>query len=272
MSTAQDAAAGVRIGVLGPLSVTVDGRTIVPTAAKPRTVLAMLAVRSGQVVTFPTLLTELWGADPPASATTTLQTYIFQLRRDLRRSARTGPLIATVRGGYRLAADPDATDVRRYRRLRALGERAALLGAADDAARLLRDALRTWRGPALVDVERGPALDNEVQLLELERAAVQERCIDAELALGRHAELLGELAVLTAQNRTDERLCAQHMLALYRCGRRLEALMAFQRLRAEMVAELGVEPGSQLRRLQSAVMSCAPELDPHPDPFQLFPG
>ncbi|WP_232733941.1 AfsR/SARP family transcriptional regulator [Kitasatospora sp. CB02891] len=262
----------IRVEVLGPFAIGVDGRSVVPTASKPRTVLALLSVRPGQVVPASTLIRELWSGRPPASAAATLQTYVFQLRRRLRGAGLSSRLISTVRGGYRLELRPEAFDVHEYHSLAALGDRAAALGAHEDAARLLREALRLWRGPgALLDVERGPALEPEAQQLELSRSALTGRRIDAELAIGRHAELLGELAALTVQDRMNERLCAQQMIALYRSGRRLDALSTFQRLRADMVAELSVEPGPELQELHRAVIDSVPALDRFTAPMQLLP-
>ncbi|MFJ5927378.1 BTAD domain-containing putative transcriptional regulator [Kitasatospora sp. NPDC092948] len=262
----------IRIELLGPFTVTVNGRPVVPTASKPRTVLALLSVRPGQAVPAPALIREVWSGHPPASAAATLQTYIFQLRRRLSGAGLSGRLISTVRGGYRLEVPPEAFDVHEYRSLAALGDRAAALGAHEDAARLLREALRLWRGPgALLDVERGPALEPEAQQLELSRSALTGRRIEADLAIGRHTELLGELAALTVQDRTNECLCAQQMVALYRSGRRLDALSAFQRLRADMAAELSVEPGPALQELHRAVIDSVPALDNFTVPVQLLP-
>ncbi|WP_241844459.1 AfsR/SARP family transcriptional regulator [Kitasatospora sp. CB01950] len=262
----------IRIEVLGPFALTVNGRSVAPTAGKPRTVLALLSTRHGRAVPAATLIRELWSGRPPASAAATLQTYIFQLRRTLRGAGLSSRLISTVRGGYRLELPSEAVDVHEYQSLAALGDRAAALGAHEDAARLLREALRLWRGPgALLDVERGPALEPEAQRLELSRSALTERRIDAELAIGRHAELLGELAALTVQDPMNERHCAQQMVALYRCGRRLDALSTFQRLRNGMAAELSVEPGPALRELHRAVIDSVPALDRFTVPLQLLP-
>lgn len=259
----------IRVEVLGPLAVTLDGVGTVPTAAKPRKVLALLAVRAGQVVPVPVLIKELWGEHPPASALTTLQTYILQLRRLLAdalkargiRDPGAKRVLRTAYGGYQLDADPAASDVCEFRTLAAVGSRALELGDPDTAGRVLRSALRVWRGPALQDVEPGPELDTEVRHLEESRMMARYRRIDADLATGRHNELLGELAALSSQQWMDERVCEQYMLALYRSGRRLDALAAYQRIRAELRREMALEPRPRLRRLQQAILAAAPELE-----------
>ncbi|MFG2822915.1 BTAD domain-containing putative transcriptional regulator [Kitasatospora sp. NPDC048365] len=251
----------IRTGVLGPLTMTVDGTSVVPTAAKPRKVLALLAVRVGQVVPVPVILEELWGGHPPASALTTLQTYILQLRRLLDAALPAGVsakrVLRTAFGGYQLDIDPDTTDTAAFERYGATGIRAMDLGDPETAERLLRQAAAVWRGPALVDVEIGPRLEADVRYLEERRMAMLERRIDADLAIGRHTELLSELAALTSEHRLNERLCEQYMRALHRCGRSVDALSAYRRIRRDLVGELALEPGPGLRELERAILGAA---------------
>lgn len=257
----------VEIQVLGPLSAEVNGGTVVPTAAKPRQILSLLALYPGRVMPVSMLMEEIWGTQPPQSALTTLQTYILQLRRHL--GTAMGPdalgtakdVLATRHGGYLLQIPPESVDIYQYEQLIAQG-RAAFEGGEDQvAADCFRRALDLWRGPALVDVRVGPILEIEVLRLEESRLGTIERRIDVDLRLGRHAELISELTELTARYPQHEGLHSQAMVALYRSGRQGAALDVYRRLRARLVEELGVEPSPQVRRLHQAMLSVDPQLD-----------
>jgi DNA-binding SARP family transcriptional activator len=247
------------IKMLGPLEIIRYGRPVTPTANKIRQVLAMLAVDVGELVTIEAMTEELWGANPPRSATQTLQTYIMRLRRlgedDPPSRAPTGKRTVVTRPrGYVLDIDPAAIDVHHYEELAAAGRRAA---AAEDylaASRLFATALDRWRGPALVDLRVGPLLSIEVARLTQSRLGVLESRIDADLRLGRQHLVLDELTELTARYPMHESLCAQYMTALHRSGCTWRALEAFRTLRARLVAELGVEPSAQVRQLQMAIL------------------
>ncbi|WP_329564303.1 AfsR/SARP family transcriptional regulator [Kitasatospora sp. NBC_01266] len=269
----------VRIGVLGPLEVTVLGTSVVPSAPKPRNVLALLAVRAGQVVPVPVILEELWDGHPPPSALSTLQTYILQLRR-LLVAALAGTadpdggakdLLRTAFGGYQLAAPPQACDVTEFDRLGQLGGRALELGDPATAERLLGEADRLWRGPVLLDVDFGPRLQAEARYLEDRRIALVERRTEAGLAIGRHSELLGELAALTTEYPLNERFCEQYVRVLHRCGRSVDALGVLRRIRRRLATELGAEPGPWLRELELAILGAEPSWDGGRRPAQLVP-
>jgi SARP family transcriptional regulator, regulator of embCAB operon len=255
----------MEIKVLGPLEAHENGRSIVPTAAKPRQILALLALEAGQVVPVPTLIEELWRMEPPRSALTTLQTYILHLRRQI--DAALGPnsgisakqLLATRHNGYQLNVE-GGVDVHKYERLTSAGTRAAERGDHEAASRLLRSALEVWRGPALVDVQAGLRLGIEVIRLEESKLSVLELCIEADLRLGRHYPLLSELAKLNASYPMHENLCAQFMIALYRSGRQWRALDVYRGLRDTLVDELGVEPSARLQQLQRAILRSDPSL------------
>ncbi|MER5873990.1 AfsR/SARP family transcriptional regulator [Streptomyces sp. NPDC002044] len=257
----------MRIRVLGPLSAEVNGGSIVPTAGKPRQVLSLLALYPGRVMPVPTLMEEIWGTQPPQSALTTLQTYILQLRRRL--GTAMGPdapggakeVLATRHGGYLLQITEDSVDVHDYERLVREGQAAFETGDSQVSADRLRAALDLWRGPALVDVRVGPILDIEVMRLQESRLVTVERRIDADLRLGRHSELLAELADLTARHPQHEGLHSQIMVALYRAGRQAGALDVYRRLRARLIEDLGVEPSPQLQRLHQAMLAVDPALD-----------
>ena len=251
------------VDVLGPLVARESGTSVVPTAAKPRTVLAMLTVHADQVVPMASLFEELWGSDIPRSANTTVQTYILHLRNLIGAALDRSPagvpkdakrVLVTYPGGYLLDTMGGRVDVHEFDRLAALGHRARETGDFEAASRDFSDALAVWRGRALVDVRTGPLLAVEAHRLEEARLNVLDRRIDADLRLGRHHELLGELAGLVGRHRTHEGLHAHLMLALYRSGRRGEAIDVYRRMRTGLVNELGLEPSPSLRRLQHAIL------------------
>ncbi|GLZ55401.1 AfsR/SARP family transcriptional regulator [Actinomycetospora sp. NBRC 106378] len=265
----------MEIQVLGPLEARVNGRSILPTAAKPRQVLALLALHAGAVVPVSTIVDELWGENPPRSAQTTLQTYVMQLRRlldaALAPNGRSAKDVLTTRfGGYMLDVDPECVDATEFARLAEAGRRAFDYGDHDAAARLLDEAQRLCRGATLVDVAVGLPLGMEITRLEETRLAALENRIEAELSLGRHQSLLGELSMLCARYPMNENLRAQQMLALYRSGRQWQALEVFGSLRATLVDELGVEPSARLQALQHRILDSDPALELRP--AHLEPG
>ncbi|MDX3517411.1 AfsR/SARP family transcriptional regulator [Streptomyces scabiei] len=260
----------MEIRVLGPLVAQLDHMSVVPSAAKPRQVLALLALHAGQVVTVSTLLDELWGDAPPRTAPATLQTYIRQLRRRLGTvlgpAAVRGPkdILCTRYGGYALdVAGPD--DATQFQRLSVAGQTALREGSAREASALLHQALALWRGPALADVQIGRALEVETVRLEETRLGALDARIEADMRLGRHAALLGELTALAAQHPLHETVHAQLMLALYRSGRPSHALGIYQRLRQCLIRELALEPSTRLQRLHQAILRADPALE-SPDP------
>jgi DNA-binding SARP family transcriptional activator len=259
----------VEIKVLGPLAVSERGTDVVPTAAKPRQILAMLALQADRVVTVPALMEEVWGQGIPRSAATTLQTYILQLRRRLAaalggdnyRDAK--DVLVTVHGGYLLQVQPGQMDVLEFGHLVASGRAAWDAGDYRAASELLDRALSLWRGPALVDVRVGSLLELEVLRMEESRMASLELRIDADIHLGRHNELIPELSVLTARHPMHETFCAQLMIATYRAGASWRALEAYRRLRGTLVSELGLEPSHKLQSLHHAMLSGGSDVDLH---------
>jgi DNA-binding SARP family transcriptional activator len=263
----------VEIKVLGPLEVSVGGVSIVPTASKPSQVLAMLALNAGHVVTTAALTEEIWDYQPPRSGVPTLHTYILKLRRKLQQ-ALTGEndvgskdILITRRSGYLLNVASSDVDAVRYDRLSAAGHKAVNEGDHETASRTLGEALRLWRGPALADVPTGPQLAIEAMRLEENRLGDLHLRIEADLRLGRHHQLLGELATLCARHPLMENFATQHMVALYRSGRQSQALEAFRRLRAAMVEQLGVEPSTRVRQLHHGILTGRADLD---DPNFVF--
>ena len=177
------------------------------------------------------------GGAPPRSAAKTVQTYLSALRRALPAGA-----IETVSGSYRLAVGPDDVDTARFERLAAVGAAAVVSGDAAAAAGYLKQALSLWRGQALEDLaDQPPGTAEAARLEELRRSAEEEQA-EAGLALGRHHRLVGELEVLVAKEPFRERRWRLLMLALYRSGRQSDALRAFQRLRAQLGEQLGIDP------------------------------
>lgn len=260
----------MRISVLGPLTIDHADAVITPTAAKPRSVLALLLLHINQTVSVGALSQELWGATPPASAMTTLQTYIVHLRK-LLSAAMSLPaaeiakrVIITAPGGYLFSSATDHFDLHNYEHLASRGQRALAVGDDSQAAELLLHAQQLWRGPALSDVRAGPLIAPQVKRLEESRLATREQCVEARLRLGRHQEVLPELTGLTAEHPLHENLHAQLMVALHRSGRRQEALHVFHTLRATLRGELGLEPSKRLHLLQQAILTDDPALDVAP--------
>ncbi|MGW2249990.1 AfsR/SARP family transcriptional regulator [Kitasatospora sp. NPDC001660] len=259
----------MEIRVLGALGVQVCGESVVPSAPKPRQVLALLASRADQVVPAGVLAEELWSGRPPRSARTTVQTYVLQLRDLIDRAlahAEEGfratcakDVLVTSPGGYMLNTGGGTVDLHEFERLAGLGYRAMDGGDHALAARQLADALALWRGQAFADVPLGGQLAVEAKRLEETRLCALDQRIEADLRLGRHRVLLAELTVLVDRYRTHESLHGQYMLALHRSGRRGEALEAYQRLRNTLVRELGMEPSAGLRRLQRSILVAGPE-------------
>jgi len=249
----------IHIQLLGPLSASLGTSTVTPNAAKQREVLALLALNAGRAVTVSTLIEELWGDHPPRSAATTLQTYIFHLRTslalDMPRERVASEFLRTRHSGYQLEC---STDVDEFRRLARAGREAAQAGDPQAVSELLGSALDLWRGPALADVRQGRILESEAASLEETRLGVLERRIQADLVLRRHADILGELTMLAARHPMNENFWGLLMIALYRAGHIARALDAYQRLRAVLGDELGIDPSPWMRRLHQAILSGDP--------------
>jgi len=257
----------MEITVLGPFNATENGCPIAPTAAKPRQVLALLAMHAGRGVTVPLLMEEVWGDDPPRSAVTTLQTYILQLRRmiDDALEGTSGPAakkaLSTWQGGYRLDIRPHDVDVHAFEQLAVSGRIALRNDDPATASRLLAQALALWQGPPLSGIRVGDILRIEVARLTEAHYGVLEDRITADLRLGRHAQLISELTALTERYPMNENLQALRMLALHRSGRSWQALDAYTRLRTTLIDELGLEPCLRLQRLQRSILASDPALD-----------
>jgi WD40 repeat protein/DNA-binding SARP family transcriptional activator len=243
--------------ILGPLEVRGESGVIALRGRKPRAVLAVLLLHPNEPVSPERLALALWGEDAPAAATSTVQVHVSRLRKAL----GNGEIVATTPAGYRLSVQPGELDVERFERLMEDGRRALSAGHAEEAASVLRDALSLWRGPPLADLAFEPFAQVEIARLEEQHLAAVEARIEADLAAGRHAQLIAELGHLVAEHPTSERLAGHLMLALYRCGRQAEALDAYRDARHRLASEIGVEPGPELHALQEAILHHDPSLD-----------
>jgi DNA-binding SARP family transcriptional activator len=249
--------------VLGPLEVHRHGGRVALGPAKQRALLAILLVHANELVASDRLIEELW-PDPPQTAPNTLQVYVGRLRKALepgRKQRAPGELLITRPPGYLLRVGPDELDADRFERLLAEGRAAADARDPATAAAVLRQALGLWRGPALVDYAYDPFAQAEIaRLEELRLDAIEDR-IEADLAMGGAADLIGELEALIAENPLRERLRGQLMLALYRAGRQADALEVYNQTRRTLDDELGLAPSPPLQRLQTAILRQEPALE-----------
>ncbi|MEV6609435.1 BTAD domain-containing putative transcriptional regulator [Kutzneria sp. NPDC051319] len=250
----------IRVRVLGPVEIAGPQGPVTLRGRGHRTLLARLALRPGQPVASSALIDALWDQAPP-TAPKTLRSHVAHMRRDLR-AADVLNMIVTRDPGYLLRIPPFSVDVVRFESLARRGHQALSSGDHRAAADQLQAALALWRGDALGDCRQGQWVRQEASRLGDARLDAHEDLIGAELALGRHGEVLGELAGLVVAHPFRERLWEQLMLALYRSGRQAEALATFRRARSTLVEQLGVEPGTRLRSLESAILADEPVQEP----------
>ncbi|MEU5259393.1 BTAD domain-containing putative transcriptional regulator [Amycolatopsis sp. NPDC021455] len=250
----------VEFGVLGPLEVR-DGGSVVPVGPpRIRAVCAILLVRPGHLVTVEQFVDELWPGRPPAGARALVRDYVSRLRRVLR-SVRSGAdRLVTRRPGYLLRVEDQELDLHRFERVVAQARTATRGGEADRGARLFRQAHQLWRGEPFADVPRTEAIGAAAGWLAEQRCSTLEERFDAALAAGRETEAVRELPAFVMANPLRERPAGQLMLALYRCGRRAEALDHYQRIHRALADELGVAPGTELRTLHLRILNGDPAL------------
>lgn len=232
--------------ILGPLEVA-DGDRLVSLAGAQRSLLALLLLSANEVVSADGLIEELWGEEVPESGRTALQVRVSQLRKAL---GGAGERIATRAPGYLLRVDRDELDLCCFERLVSEADGAE----PAEAAAKLREALGLWRGTPLVDLSYASFAQSAIRRLEELRLAALEKRIEADLELGRQADLVGELETLVEEHPLREHLHGQLMLALYRCGRQADALAAYQSARRVLVEQLAIEPSAPLRRLEQAIL------------------
>ena len=248
----------VRFTVLGPLGVLRDGVDYAPTTPKVLQLLALLVVRPGRLVHADSIMQELWASDPIRTVRTTLHTYVYHLRRCIQQNGlaeNADDLLVTKNPGYVFRIEPAQVDVFRFDRLQQEGQALQRNGRHDDAASRFREALDLWAGPPLANVSCGPVLQSYVtQLVEQHRTTLH-LLVEAEIASGRHRELIGELRSLTVGNPLDEALHGQLMRVLGRSGRRSDAMAVYRDLRRRLAEELGVEPCDDLQLLHRELIS-----------------
>jgi predicted ATPase/DNA-binding SARP family transcriptional activator len=263
----------VEFRVLGSLEVMAGGEALTLGTPRQRTLLGLLLIRAGQVVSCDRLVEDLWDGDPPGTARHTVQGYVHRLRRAL---GPDGWRLQTRSPGYQLKISAGELDAQRFDDLAEQGRRALVRGEPAVAADLLAAALGLWRGPLLADLDVA-ALEPERTRLEAVRLTALEDRIEADLARGRQTALVGELELLLAEHPFRERLWGQLMVALYRSGRQADALQAFHRARQVLDQELGIQPSRWLQRrqeqilLQDAALD-APEPMPPPRPRHNLPA
>jgi DNA-binding SARP family transcriptional activator/streptogramin lyase len=240
---------GVEFLILGPLEVLNDGNAVQLGSRMQRAVLAVLLLRANEVTSTDRLIEDLWPDHAPPTALKTLRAYVSRLRRALDDDG--SHQLRTVGSGYRLEVTPDALDRDRFEHLVADARQARDRG---EASELLTSALSLWRGPMLADLAYEPFAQAEItRLEELRLLAIEER-IEADIELGRHAGVVGELRSLLGEHPFRERLWAALMLALYRSGRQAEALEVYREARGTLVEELGLEPGPALRAIEASIL------------------
>jgi DNA-binding SARP family transcriptional activator len=247
----------LRFCVLGPLEVVGDSGPLRLGGPKQRATLAILVLNANRVVSIDRLADDLYAGAPPVTAVTQVQRQVSDLRKVL----SSADVIETRPPGYVLRVAREQLDLDRFERLAHHGRTALAQGDAQSAADLLRDALRLWRGDALADLAYESFARTSIERLNEIRLAVLEQRIEADLLLGHHAELVGELEQLVADNPLQERFRAQLMLALYRSGRQAEALDVYRQTRATLVEELGIEPTPALQELERAILTQGRTLD-----------
>ena len=242
--------------ILGPLEVWDEGAEVSLGGPKPRALLAVLLLHPNEVIPADRLIDELWDKDSPEDAAAALRVNVSRLRKAL------PPDVLTTRSpGYLVRIEPDTLDLHRFERLVDEGRSLLARSLAADASERLRDALSLWRGPPLADFAYESFAQTAIARFEEIRLAAVELRINADLALGRHDALVAELEALVAEHPLRERLRMCLMTALYRSGRQAEALDAYRDARRVLVDEIGIEPSTELREVERAILRHDPSLD-----------
>lgn len=249
--------------LFGALEVEAGGALLTLGGFNQRAVLGCLLINPNRICTTPQLLHALWPDDPPPTAKKMVHNAVSGLRRLLGTCGDGTDMITTRPPGYLLRVDPDWVDLFRFRDLVGEGRADLSIGEWEPAAHKLRQALTMSQEPVLVDLVAEGVNWPVLVALEQERTDVLEDCIEAELASGRHRQVLHEVTQIIQASPTRERVCGQAMLALYRSGRQTEALSVYQRTRSCLVRDHGVEPGRELQQLQLSILTHDPSLEVH---------
>jgi DNA-binding SARP family transcriptional activator len=246
----------LRFKLLGPLDVVGDEDvTFTPTAPRVLNTLALLLIRAGHVVPLETIIEELWDEDPPRSAARTAQTYVYQIRRWLNEEAGGAEeMLVTRPPGYLLRLDRGQLDVNDFEDLLDLGRSRLADDGPEEATRPLCEALSLWSGPALANIQLGRVLAGYATALEEQRNRALNLRIEADLRLGRHRELIGELRSLVTANPYDEWYHSLLVCALANAGRRYDALQAYRAARDILAEDLGLSPCPELCDVHAAVL------------------
>jgi WD40 repeat protein/DNA-binding SARP family transcriptional activator len=249
--------------ILGPLEVREEGEALLLGGAKQRALIAVLLLHANEVVSADRLIDALWGERAPETSAHTLQVYVSQVRKAFRSTRNGGPdsVLVTRPPGYLLRVHRHELDLDVFTEQVEEGRRATAEGDPATAARLLAAGLDLWRGPPLDEFAYETFAQAPIaKLVELRLSAIEDE-IDANLALGRHPDLVGELQTLVAEHPLRDRLRAQYMLALYRSGRQAEALEAYREARRMLTEELGIDPAPELQRVERAILAQDPALE-----------
>ncbi|MFC4015814.1 BTAD domain-containing putative transcriptional regulator [Nonomuraea purpurea] len=258
----QSVEGGLRFAVLGPVRAWRDGQELDLGTPLQRSILGMLLLREGHAVTPNEMIDAVWGEEAPPRALGALRTYVSRLRTVLEpdRPARSRPeLLTSIGRGYALRLPEDSLDLGRFERGINGAESARKAGRLAESARALRGALSLFEGEPLAGTV-GPYAEHQRDRLIERRISVVETLMDVDLELGNHAKVVSELVALTADHPLRERLRAQLMLALYRCGRQGDALNVFTETREALIDELGIEPGPELTALHQRILAADPTL------------
>jgi DNA-binding SARP family transcriptional activator len=241
--------------LLGPVEVVIDGKSISITSRRQEIVLALLLLEANNTVSVDRLVDALWDRNPPATARTQVYFLVSALRRLIG-----GEVIVTRPPGYAIEVADQDIDLALFKSLAASGSSAAAQRSMAEAVQYLRSALALWRGPVAGGVESEVIRANAMRLHE-QRMAIIQACLDCELQMGRHRELIGELSELVVEYPLNERFRGQLMLALYRAGRQADALEVFQAGREILREQLGLDPAEALCSLQRSILTRRPGID-----------
>lgn len=264
--------------VLGTVGIDQDGRHYSLTAMKPRTILSLLMLNANEIVSTSAILEELWGSRPPNSAYNTLHTYIFQIRRWLCKTLGAGSSwvtnerLVTEPGGYILNVPEEKLDLNQFEHYVRLGTTAARRADYQEAIRFFDLALGLWGGGQPVKPRATGLIQAKLTRLHERRLLATEQRIGAELALGRHREVIGELSSLVINHPMHESLHAKLMIAFYQSGRISDALDVYRRLRRTVVEDLGLEPSRETRCVHEAILSSDARLNSYPETAAMLAG